>query len=70
MLINKDSRGWIIICLLILAASCVWYFALPGYGQRRLDGPSDHAFQRRDATLEFRDALSQVPVGISRACHA
>jgi hypothetical protein len=40
VLINKDSRAWVIICLLILAASCVWYFALPGYGQRRLDGPS------------------------------
>ena len=40
MLINKDSRGWIVICLLILAASCVIYFAVPGYGHRRLDGPS------------------------------
>ena len=40
MLINKDSRAWIIICLLILAASCIIYFAVPGYGQRRLDGPS------------------------------
>jgi hypothetical protein len=40
VLINKDSRGWIIICLLILAAACIAYFAIPGYGQRRLDGPS------------------------------
>ena len=40
MLINKDSRIWILISLVILAAACVVYFALPGYGQRRLDGPS------------------------------
>lgn len=40
MLINKDSRGWIIACLLLLAGSAIVYFALPGYGHRRLDGPS------------------------------
>ena len=40
MLINKDSRSWIVICMLLLGASGVLYFAIPGVGQRRLDGPS------------------------------
>jgi hypothetical protein len=40
VLINKDSRPWIIICLLLLAAASIAYFAVPGMGQRRLDGPS------------------------------
>ena len=40
MLINKDSRGWMLICLLLLAASVVIYFFVPGMGHRRLDGPS------------------------------
>ena len=32
-----------------------------GLADGRLDGPSDHTFQRCDATLQFRDASSQVP---------
>src|SRR5688500_20347715 len=40
VLINKDSRAWIVICLLLLGAAGVVYFAIPGVGQRRLDGPS------------------------------
>jgi hypothetical protein len=40
MLINKDSRGWILVCLLLLAGACVVSFVIPGYGQHRLDGPS------------------------------
>ena len=40
MLINKDSRPWIVICLVLLGASCFAYFAVPGWGHRRLDGPS------------------------------
>jgi hypothetical protein len=40
VLINKDSRPWIIICLLLLAAASIAYFSVPGMGQRRLDGPS------------------------------
>ena len=40
MLINKDSRPWIVICLLLLGAAGVVYFAIPGMGHRRLDGAS------------------------------
>jgi hypothetical protein len=40
VLINKDSRPWIVICLLLLGASGVVYFAVPGTGHRRLDGAS------------------------------
>lgn len=40
MLINKDSRGWILVCLLLLAGACVVYFAVPGYGHSRMDGAS------------------------------
>lgn len=40
MLINKDSRPWIVICLLLLGAAGVVYFAIPGWGHRRLDGAS------------------------------
>jgi hypothetical protein len=40
VLINKDSRGWILVCLLMLAGAGVVYFAVPGMGHRRLDGPS------------------------------
>jgi hypothetical protein len=40
-----------------------------GLADGRLDGPSDHTFQRCDAMLQFRDASSQVAVGISDAGH-
>ena len=40
MLINKDSRPWIVISLLLLGAAGVVYFAIPGMGGRRLDGAS------------------------------
>jgi hypothetical protein len=40
VLINKDARGWIIVCLLLLAGAAAVYFFVPGYGHNRLDGGS------------------------------
>lgn len=40
MLINKDSRGWMTVCLLLLAGGVVVYFFTPGMGHHRLDGAS------------------------------
>ena len=40
MLINKDSRPWILTCLVLLGAVVYAYFGVPGWGHRRLDGPS------------------------------
>jgi hypothetical protein len=40
VLINKDSRPWILTCLVLLGASLYAYFGVEDWGHRRLDGPS------------------------------
>ena len=40
VLINRDSRVWVLVCTLLLVAACVVYWFIPGMGARRLDGPS------------------------------
>lgn len=45
MLINKDSRAWIVTCIVLLVIASFAYYAMPGWGHRRLNGPSGGSWE-------------------------
>lgn len=45
MLINRDSRSWVILCLVLFALATAAYYFVPGWGNQRLNGPSGGSWE-------------------------
>jgi hypothetical protein len=45
VLINRDSRSWVLVCLVLFALATAAFFFVPGWGARRLNGPSGGSWE-------------------------